>query len=175
MTREQESDSTLSPGKGGGRSGNTFPAKIGRTAGISTSITWWVCITTSDNNKRSDVFLCGANTHDYRDCPTMHQYIREQADALAQRRMGEYQQPREWRDMRFQGKCHPTGDHSLEEGGPMKGDQSLVGGPLGKKHKNRKYPLSQEKPDQLTHVQWGAWLQGVGERLHHQVGEVSRR
>ena len=26
----------------------------------------------------------------------MHQYIREQADALAQRRMGEYQQPREW-------------------------------------------------------------------------------
>ena len=37
--------------------------------------------------------FCGGNTHDYRDCPTMHQYIREQADALAQRRMGEYQQP----------------------------------------------------------------------------------
>ena len=26
----------------------------------------------------------------------MHQYIREQADALTQRRLGEYQQPREW-------------------------------------------------------------------------------
>ena len=40
--------------------------------------------------------FCGANTHDYRDCPVMHQYIREQADALAQRRLEEYQQPREW-------------------------------------------------------------------------------
>ena len=40
--------------------------------------------------------FCGGNTHEYRDCPTMHQYIREQADALAQRRMGEYQQSREW-------------------------------------------------------------------------------
>ena len=40
--------------------------------------------------------FCVGNTHDYRDCPTMHQYIREQADALAQRRMGEYQQPQEW-------------------------------------------------------------------------------
>ena len=38
-------------------------------------------------------YFCGGNTHDYRDCPTLHQYIREQADALAQRRMGEYQQP----------------------------------------------------------------------------------
>ena len=26
----------------------------------------------------------------------MHQYIREQADALAQRRLEEYQQPQEW-------------------------------------------------------------------------------
>ena len=40
--------------------------------------------------------FCGGNTHDYRDCPVMHQYIREQADALAQRRMGEYRYPWEW-------------------------------------------------------------------------------
>ena len=38
----------------------------------------------------------GGNTHDYRDCPVMQQYIREQASALAQRRLGEYQHPREW-------------------------------------------------------------------------------
>ena len=38
----------------------------------------------------------GVNTHDYRDCPVMHQYIREQADTLARRRLGEYQYPREW-------------------------------------------------------------------------------
>ena len=29
--------------------------------------------------------------------------------------------------------------------------------------------------DQLTHILWGAWLQGVGEELHHQVGEVPQR
>ena len=40
--------------------------------------------------------FCGVNTHDYRDCPVMQQYVREQADALAQRRLGEYQHPREW-------------------------------------------------------------------------------
>ena len=54
----------------------------------------------------------------------------------------------------------------------MKGDQSLVRGPLGKKPKNRKYPLSQRKLDQLTHILWRAWLQGVREEPHHQVGEV---
>ena len=37
--------------------------------------------------------FCRGNTHDYRDCPKTHQYIREQADALAQRRLREYQQP----------------------------------------------------------------------------------
>ena len=54
--------------------------------------------------------------------------------------------------MKSQGKCHPTRDRTLEEGDQMKGDQSLVRGLLRKKHKNRKYPLSQGKPDQLTHV-----------------------
>ena len=33
---------------------------------------------------------------DYRDCPVMHQYIREQADVLAQRRLEEYQHLWEW-------------------------------------------------------------------------------
>ena len=65
-------------------------------------------------------------------------------------------------DMKSQGKCHPTRDRTLEEGDQMKGDQSLVEGLLRKKHKNRKYPLSQGELEQLTHVQWGAWLQGVG-------------
>ena len=40
--------------------------------------------------------FCGIGTHSYKDCPVMHQYIREQADALAQKRMGEYQQMQEW-------------------------------------------------------------------------------
>ena len=66
------------------------------------------------------------------------------------------------RDTKSQGKCHPTRDSTLEEGDQMKGDQSLVRGPLGKKPKNRKYPLNQGKLDQLTHVLWGHGSRGWG-------------
>ena len=72
----------------------------------------------------------------------MHQYIREQADALAQRRLEEYQQPQEWGDMKSQGKYHLIGDRSLEEGDQVEVDQSLVRGLLRKRPKNRKHPLS---------------------------------
>ena len=75
----------------------------------------------------------------------MHQYIREQADALAQKRLEEYQQPREWGgDMKSQGKCHLIKDRSLEEGDQIKVDQILGQGLLRKKPNNRKYLLSQE-------------------------------
>ena len=57
MTREQESDSTSSPEKEEGRVEAPSPQKIGRMAEISTSITWWVCITTGDNTRGNDVFL----------------------------------------------------------------------------------------------------------------------
>ena len=56
MTREQESDSTLSPEKEEGGE-NTFPTKIGWKPRISASIARWVSTTTGDNTKRSDVFL----------------------------------------------------------------------------------------------------------------------
>ena len=36
--------------------------------------------------------FCGVATHSYKECPVLHQYIREQANELAQRRLGEYQQ-----------------------------------------------------------------------------------
>ena len=64
--------------------------------------------------------------------------------------------------MKSQGKWHLTRDRSLEEGDRVKVDQSRVRGFLREKPKNRKYLLSQEKLDQLTHILWGAWLQGVG-------------
>ena len=34
--------------------------------------------------------FCGVATHGHRDCPVLHQYIREQADALAEIRLNEY-------------------------------------------------------------------------------------
>ena len=34
--------------------------------------------------------FCGVAMHSHKDCPVMHQYIREEADALAQKRLEEY-------------------------------------------------------------------------------------
>ena len=105
--------------------------------------------------------FCGGNTHDYRDCPTMHQYIRKQADALAQRRMGECQQPREWGDMKSQGKCHPTRDRTLEEGDQMKGDQSLVG-PSRKETQKQKIPTKSGETGAADPCSMGGMAPGGG-------------
>ena len=96
MTREQESDSTSSPEKEEGGVEAPSPQRLeGRRRYQRPLHGGYVSqpVTTPEEMMCS---FCGGNTHDYRDCPTMHQYIREQADALAQRGMGEYQQPREW-------------------------------------------------------------------------------
>ena len=57
MTREQESDSTLSPEKEEGRNRNTFTTKIRRKTRISAYATGWVCTTTGGSPKRDDVLL----------------------------------------------------------------------------------------------------------------------
>ena len=122
MTREQESDSTSPPGKGRRRSGSTFPTENGRKAEISTSLHGGYVsqpVTTAEEMMCS---FCGGNTHEYRDCPTIHQYIREQADALAQRRMEEYQQPREWGGYETPRPVPFYQGHILEEGDQMTGD-----------------------------------------------------
>ena len=152
MTREQESDSTLSPEKEEGGVETPSPQRLDGRRGYQHPLHGGYLSQPVITPKEVMCSFCGGNTHDYRDCPTMHQYIREQADALAQRRMGEYQQPREW-DGR---------DRSLEEGDQVKVDQSLVRGLLRKKPQNRKYPLSQEKLDQLTHILWGHGSRGWG-------------
>ena len=36
--------------------------------------------------------FCSVATHGHRDCPVLHQYIREQADVLAEIRLKEYRQ-----------------------------------------------------------------------------------
>ena len=93
MTREQESDSTLSPEKEEGEVETSSPQRLQGRGGYQPPshggyVSQLVIIPTEVMCS-----FCGGNTHEYRDCPTMHQYIREQADALAQRRMGEYQHP----------------------------------------------------------------------------------
>ena len=96
MTREQESDSTLSPERGEGGVETLSPQKSDGRWGYQHPLHGGYLPQSVIAPKEVMCSFCGGNTHDYRDCPTMHQYIREQADALAQRRMGEYQQPREW-------------------------------------------------------------------------------
>ena len=93
MTREQESDSTLSPEKEEEGVGTQSPQKVDRRREYQRPLHGGYLPQSVTTPEEMMCSFCGGNTHDYRDCPTMHQYIREQADALAQRRMGEYQQP----------------------------------------------------------------------------------
>ena len=96
MTREQESDSTLSPEKEeGGMETPTSQRTEGRQ-GYQRPLHGGYVSQPVITPKEVMCSFCRGNTHDYRDCPVMHQYIREQADALAQRRLEEYQQPWEW-------------------------------------------------------------------------------
>ena len=143
MTREQESDSkpSLEKGEGGietpspqgleGRQGHQRPLHGGYIPQPVIAPREVMC------------FFCGVNTHDYRDCPVMHQYIREQADALAQRRLEEYQQLREWEGYEIPKQAAPYQEplfrgEGPDERGPMSGQG------LSKKLKSRKNQLSQE-------------------------------
>ena len=96
MTREQDSDSTLppegerreieilSPHRPGERRGALYLQVSENVPKMIPSPQEVVCS------------FCGVTTHNYKNCPVLHQYIREQADALAQRRLGEYQQVQDW-------------------------------------------------------------------------------
>ena len=140
MTREQESDSTLSPEKEegevktptpqrmGGRPEYQYPLHGGYTSQSVTAPGEMMCS------------FCGGNTHDYRDCLIMHQYIREQADALAQRRMGEYQQPREWGDYRVPRQEPPYRGPFRKGGGPDGGQPKPGQGPSKKETQKQKIP-----------------------------------
>ena len=96
MTREQESDSTLSPEKEEGGVETPSPQRLEGRQGYQRPLHGGYLSQPVITPKEVMCSFCGGNTHNYKDCPMMHQYIREQADALAQRRLEEYQQPREW-------------------------------------------------------------------------------
>ena len=92
MTREQESDSTPPPEKEEGGVEAPSPQRLEGRRGYQCPLHGGYVSQPVTTPEEMMCSFCGGNTHDYRDCPTMHQYIREQADALAQRRMGECQQ-----------------------------------------------------------------------------------
>ena len=96
MTREQESDSTISPEKEEGGVKTPSPQRLEGRQGYQRPLHGGYVPQPVITPREAMCSFCGGNTHDYRDCRTMHQYIREQADALAQRRLGENQYLQDW-------------------------------------------------------------------------------
>ena len=92
MTREQESDSTLPPKKEERDMSTGSPWKFGRGKNKLNPPLGGYVPHSMVSPKEPMCFFCGIGTHGYKDCPVMHQYIMEQADALAQKRLDEYQQ-----------------------------------------------------------------------------------
>ena len=137
MTREQESDSTLSPEKEEGGIETPSPQRVEGRQGYQRPLNGGYIPQPVIASKEVMCSFCGVNTHNYRDCPVMHQYIREQADELAQRRLEEYQQLLEWEGYEIPKQMPPYQ-------GQVKGGQCLVRGSLSKKPKSRKHQLSQE-------------------------------
>ena len=86
MTREQDSDSTLLPGGKGAKDRNAplnNPTSGGDKRNHSHGEYFPKAITSPQEVVCS---FCGVATHSHKDCLLMHQYIREQADALAEKR-----------------------------------------------------------------------------------------
>ena len=62
--------------------------------------------------------FCGVATHGHKNCLVMHQYIREQADALAQKRLEEYQQLQTWAEYESPKRMSSGQDPQRRGGGP---------------------------------------------------------
>ena len=172
MTRDQESDSTLSPEKEEGGVGTQSPQKLDGRPEYQHPLHGGYLSQPVVTSKEVMCSFCGGYTHDYRDCPTMHQYIREQADALAQRRMGEYQQPREWEGYEILRPMPSYQGPYFRGGGPDARAPRTGQGPSRKETQKQKIPTKSGETGSAYPHFMGAWLQGVGEELHHQVGEV---
>ena len=116
MTREQESDSTISPEKEEGGVKTPSPQRLEGRQGYQRPLHGGYVPQPVVTPREVMCSFCGGNTHDYRDCPVMQQYIREQADALAQRRLGEYQHLQDWERYEVSRQLPPPQDPLLRGG-----------------------------------------------------------
>ena len=140
MTREQESDSTPSPEKDEGGVEMPSPQRLEGPRGYQRPLHGGYVSQPVTTPEEMMCSFCGGNTHDYRDCRTMHQYIREQADALAQRRMGEYQQPREWEGYEVPRQVPSYQGPYFRGGGPDERGPKSGQGPSKKETQRQKIP-----------------------------------
>ena len=164
MTREQKSDSTLSPEKEEGGVETPSPQKLDGRLGYQHPLHGGYLSQPVITSKEVMCSFCGGNTHDYRDCPTMHQYIREQADALTQRRMGEYQQPREWEGYEIPRQVPSYQGPYFRGGGPDERGPKSGQGPSRKETQKQKIPTkSGETGSAYPHSTGGVAPGGGGE------------
>ena len=102
--------------------------------------------------------------------PVMHQYIREQADALAQRRLEEYQQLREWQGYETP-KQAPTYQGPLFRGAGERGP--MPGQGLSKQETQKQKAPTKSGMIGLAFLHsMGGMTAGVGEELYHQAKEA---
>ena len=140
MTREQESDSTLSPEKEEGGVETPSPQRLEGRQGYQPPLRSQCAPSPMVTQREVMCSFCGVNTHDYRDCPVMHQYIREQADALAQRRLEEYQQPQEWEGYEIPRQVPSYQGLFFRGGGPDERGPKSGPGPSKKETQKQKIP-----------------------------------
>ena len=140
MTREQESDSTLSPEKEEGGVETPSPQRLEGRQGYQHPLHGGYLPQPVIPPKEVMCSFCGGNTHDYRDCPMMHQYIREQADALAQKRLEEYQQPQGWEGYEIPRQVPSYQGPFFRGGGPDERGPKSGQGPSRKETQKQKIP-----------------------------------
>ena len=162
MTREQESDSTPSPEREEGGVEAPSPQRLEGRRGYQRPLHGGYVSQPVTTPEEMMCSFCGGNTHDYRDCPTMHQYIREQADALAQRRMGEYQQPREWGGYEIPRQVPSYQGPYFRGGGPDERGPKSGRGPSKKETQKQKIPTKSGETGEADPRSMGGMAPGGG-------------
>ena len=162
MTREQESDSTPSPEREEGGVEVPSPQRLEGRRGYQCPLHGGYVSQLVTTPKEIMCSFCGGNTHDYRDCPTMHQYIREQADALAQRRMGEYQQSREWGGYEIPQQVPSYQGPYFRGGGPDERGPKSGRGPSKKETQKQKIPTKSGETGEADPRSMGGMAPGGG-------------
>ena len=144
MTREQDSDSTLSP-EGKEREMEILsPHRTREGRNTLSPRCGEPLIQPTVPSQETVCSFCGVATHGHRDCPVLYQYIREQADALAELRLNEYRQLQGWTSYEFP-KLIPPKEGPLQRGedhmrNALPQDMSL----LSRRPKRQRDRLNQE-------------------------------
>ena len=162
MTREQESDSTSSPEKEEGGVEAPSPQRLEGRRGYQRPLHGGYVSPPVTTPEEMMCSFCGGNTHEYRDCPTMHQYIREQANALAQRRMGEYQQSREWGEYETPRQVPSYQGPYFRGGGPDEERLRSGQGPSSKETQKQKIPIKSRETGSAYPHSTGGMAPGGG-------------